>query len=84
MLGEYVLNINSRILKRPLVVEETRLNFDGYELPNEYEVAGAKEKASEEKAEVAEETESTEVSIEENVAETESTDAGTEDGADVK
>ena len=26
-LGEYVLNINSRIMKRPLVVEEERLNF---------------------------------------------------------
>ena len=48
MLGEYVLNINSRILKRPLVVEETRLNFEGYELPDEYEVAGAKEEPSEE------------------------------------
>ena len=27
LLGEYVLNINSRIMKRPLVVEEKRLNF---------------------------------------------------------
>lgn len=26
-LGEYVLNINSRIMKRPIVVEEERLNF---------------------------------------------------------
>lgn len=28
LLGEYVLNINTRIMKRPLVVEEERLNFD--------------------------------------------------------
>ena len=27
-LGEYVLSINSRVLDRPLVVEEERLNFD--------------------------------------------------------
>lgn len=27
LLGEYVLNINSRMMKRPLVVEEERLNF---------------------------------------------------------
>lgn len=27
LLGEYVLNINSRVMKRPLVVEETRINF---------------------------------------------------------
>ena len=28
LLGEYILNINSRIMKRPLVIEEKRLNFD--------------------------------------------------------
>lgn len=28
LLGEYILNINSRIMKRPLVIEERRLNFD--------------------------------------------------------
>lgn len=28
ILGEYVLNINTRIMKRPLVVESERLNFD--------------------------------------------------------
>ncbi len=28
LLGEYILNINSRIMKRPLVIEECRLNFD--------------------------------------------------------
>ncbi len=27
LLGEYIMNINSRIMKRPLVVEEERLNF---------------------------------------------------------
>ena len=26
-LGEYVLSINTRVLKRPLVIEETRINF---------------------------------------------------------
>ena len=26
-LGEYVMNINLRIMKRPLVIEEKRLNF---------------------------------------------------------
>ena len=29
LLGEYVLAINSRVLDRPLVVEEERLNFNG-------------------------------------------------------
>ncbi|HAV26963.1 MAG TPA: glycosyl transferase, partial [Lachnospiraceae bacterium] len=28
LLGEYVLAINSRVLDRPLVVEEERLNFN--------------------------------------------------------
>ena len=28
-LGEYILSINARIMKRPLVVEEKRINFDG-------------------------------------------------------
>ena len=27
LLGEYVLNINKRVMKRPLVIEEERLNF---------------------------------------------------------
>lgn len=27
-LGEYILNINTRVMKRPLVVEERRINFD--------------------------------------------------------
>lgn len=28
LLGEYVLSINTRVLDRPLVVEEERLNFE--------------------------------------------------------
>jgi glycosyltransferase involved in cell wall biosynthesis len=28
ILGEYILNINERVMKRPLVVEEKRINFD--------------------------------------------------------
>lgn len=27
-MGEYILNINTRVIHRPLVVEEKRLNFD--------------------------------------------------------
>ncbi len=27
-LGEYIMNINSRIMKRPLVIEEKRINFE--------------------------------------------------------
>ena len=28
LLGEYILNINTRIMRRPLVIEEKRINFD--------------------------------------------------------
>jgi glycosyltransferase involved in cell wall biosynthesis len=28
LLGEYIVNINSRVMKRPLVIEEKRINFD--------------------------------------------------------
>ena len=28
LIGEYILTINQRVMKRPLVVEEERLNFD--------------------------------------------------------
>jgi len=28
LLGEYIMNINTRIMNRPLVIEEKRLNFD--------------------------------------------------------
>ncbi|MCR1839488.1 glycosyltransferase family 2 protein [Murimonas intestini] len=31
LLGEYILNINKRIMNRPLVVEEERINFDEVE-----------------------------------------------------
>ena len=27
ILGEYVVNINTRMMKRPLVIEECRINF---------------------------------------------------------
>ena len=28
LMGEYIMNINSRIMNRPLVIEEKRINFD--------------------------------------------------------
>ncbi len=28
IMGEYILNINTRVIHRPLVVEEKRINFD--------------------------------------------------------
>jgi len=28
LLGEYILNINTRVINRPVVVEEKRINFD--------------------------------------------------------
>ena len=28
LLGEYILNINDRVMNRPLVVEAERINFD--------------------------------------------------------
>ena len=28
IVGEYILNINTRVINRPIVVEEKRLNFD--------------------------------------------------------
>lgn len=34
LLGEYIMNINSRVTRRPLVVEEERINFDGLENEN--------------------------------------------------
>ena len=27
-LGEYIMSINARVMKRPLVIEEERINFD--------------------------------------------------------
>ena len=30
MMGEYILTINQRVMKRPLVVEEERINFEEY------------------------------------------------------
>lgn len=28
LIGEYIMNINTRVMKRPLVIEEERINFD--------------------------------------------------------
>lgn len=50
-LGEYVLSINTRVLDRPLVVEELRLNFDESEKKSEegmVEVATTEEDMREE------------------------------------
>ena len=30
-LGEYILSINQRVMNRPLVIEEERINFDDKE-----------------------------------------------------
>jgi len=35
ILGEYILSINTRTLKRPIVIPEVKLNFDKEELTNE-------------------------------------------------
>ena len=37
-LGEYVLSINTRVIDRPLVVEEERLNFDEEETEKEEDI----------------------------------------------
>lgn len=29
LVGEYIININTRVMNRPLVIEEKRINFDG-------------------------------------------------------
>lgn len=43
-LGEYVLSINTRVLDRPLVIEEERLNFeDNGEEDNEKQIADQKQ-----------------------------------------
>ena len=34
LLGEYIMSINQRVMKRPLVVEEERINFDTEETGN--------------------------------------------------
>ena len=35
LVGEYIMNMNARIMNRPLVVEEKRLNFDEETLPSQ-------------------------------------------------
>ena len=44
-LGEYILNINTRIMHRPLVVEERRINFEksGDETGKDADETGKKE-----------------------------------------
>lgn len=37
LIGEYIMNINTRVMKRPLVVEEARLNFTEPEAPGKEE-----------------------------------------------
>lgn len=43
-MGEYVLNINKRVMKRPLVVEEERLNFDEDETVENKQAENSKDK----------------------------------------
>lgn len=35
LIGEYILNINTRVIRRPIVVEEKRINFDEVSTGNE-------------------------------------------------
>ncbi len=37
LIGEYILSINSRVMNRPLVIEEERLNFDEDKESEKYE-----------------------------------------------
>lgn len=51
LIGEYVLNINTRVIHRPLVVEEKRLNFqenDTYEEISKLIKEGQEQRANEE------------------------------------
>ena len=41
LLGEYVMSINVRVMNRPWVVEEERLNFDSNTQPNNQQSGGA-------------------------------------------
>ena len=34
-MGEYIMSMNKRIMNRPLVIEEERLNFDEDDSPHE-------------------------------------------------
>ena len=38
LLGEYIMSINQRVMKRPLVIEEERLNFGGDEKSGERQI----------------------------------------------
>ncbi len=47
LLGEYIMSINTRVMKRPLVIEECRLNFDdGTTVENEQAEPEIKTEAS--------------------------------------
>ena len=35
LVGEYVMSVNTRIMKRPLVIEEERINFESEKSPTE-------------------------------------------------
>ena len=37
LMGEYILNINSRVINRPLAVEEKRINF--HKEPSQYSIS---------------------------------------------
>ncbi len=35
LVGEYVMSVNTRVMKRPLVIEEERINFESEKTPAE-------------------------------------------------
>lgn len=59
LIGEYILNINTRVIHRPLVVEEKRLNFENVEKAPEGAVQSAAEVPERALQSAAEETEKT-------------------------
>lgn len=59
LIGEYILNINTRVIHRPLVVEEKRLNFEDVEKAPEGAVQSAAEVPERALQSAAEETEKT-------------------------
>lgn len=59
LIGEYILNINTRVIHRPLVVEEKRLNFEDVEKAPEGASQSAAEVPESAPQSAAEETEKT-------------------------
>lgn len=59
LIGEYILNINTRVIHRPLVVEEKRLNFENVEKAPEGASQSAAEVPERALQSAAEETEKT-------------------------